>query len=113
MILTTPSGYEVHIKDFLSFGEKRQLEKFIASKVMVKADSKRQVEVEPVSGSLNYEMQDMAFGFLIQKIIKVEEEITTKLYDEVMTWKEEDGQAVFDAINEVTSKSPLVPSKKS
>jgi len=110
MILTTPSGYEVHIKDFLSFGEKRQLEKFIASKVMVKADSKQQVEV---SGSLNYEMQDMAFSFLIQKIVKAEEEITTKLYDEVMSWREEDGQAVFDAINEVTSKSPLVPSKKS
>lgn len=112
MVITTPSKYEVHIKDYLSFGEKRQIEKLVASKVMVKAGGKEQVNVEPVSGSLNYEMQDLAFGFLVQKIIKGEEEITTKLYDEVMSWREEDGSVVFDAINEVTSKSPLVASKK-
>ncbi len=113
MVITTPSGYEVHINDFLSFGEKRQLEKLVASKVMVKADGKQEVDVQPVSGSLNYEMQDMAFSFLVRKIIKGEEEVSVKLYDEVMGWKEEDGIAVFDAINEVTSKNPLVAKKKS
>jgi hypothetical protein len=113
MVITTPSGYEVHIKDFLAFGEKRQLEKFIASRIMVKAGSDKQVDIAPVEGSINYEMQDMAFGFLVQKIIKDSNEITTNIYDEVMTWREEDGQVVFEAIDEVTSKTPLVPKKKS
>lgn len=116
MIITTPSGYEVHLKDFLSFGEKRQLEKLIASKIKVRTDgSSKKVDVEPVEGTINYDMQDMAFRFLVLKIIKKtdsdSQEITSNIYDEVMTWQEEDGNAVFAAIDQVTSKSPLVPKK--
>lgn len=111
MTITTPSGYEVSIKDFLSFGEKRQLEKLIASRIKIKADSNQKIDMAPVDASINYEMQDMAFGFLVQKIIKGEQEITTNLYDEIMSWPEGDGQAVFNAINEVTA-APLVQAEK-
>ncbi len=111
MIITTPSGYEVHLKDFLTFGEKRQLEKLVASKIRVKADANKQVDIEPVEGSINYEMQDMAFNFLIQKIVKGEEEITAKLYEEVMSWREEDGDPVYEALDKITAK-PVVDSKK-
>ncbi len=113
MTITTPSGYEVHIKDYLAFGEKRQLEKLIASKIKVSTDSNQKIDIAPVEGSINYEMQDMAFGFLVQKIVKEGEELTAKLYDEVMSWREEDGQVVFQAIDEVTSKHPLELKKKS
>ncbi len=113
MIITTPSGYEVHVKDFLSFGEKRQLEKLIASRIKVKADADNKVDISPVDGSVNYEMQDMAFGFLVQKILKEGAEITTSLYDEIMSWHEADGKAVFDAINEVTAAPLVQPKKKS
>lgn len=113
MIITTPSGFEVHIKDYLSFGEKRQLEKLIASRITVKANANQKVDISPVEGSINYEMQDMAFGFLVQKIVKESEELTTNLYDEIMSWREADGKAVFDAINEVTAAPLVQPKKKS
>src|SRR5262245_38298935 len=113
MIITTPSGYEVHLKDYLSFGEKRQLEKLIASRVMVKTDGSQKVDIAPVEGSINYDMQDMAFGFLVLKVVKDGQELTANLYDEIMSWREADGQAVFNAINEVTSPAPLGPKRKS
>ncbi len=111
MTITTPSGYEVHLKDYLAFGEKRQLEKLIASKIKVSTDVNQKVDIAPVEGSINYEMQDMAFAFLVQKIVKDGEELTTKLYDEVMTWKEEDGTVVYEAIDKITAK-PVANSKK-
>ena len=111
MTITTPSGYEVYLKDSLAFGEKRQLEKLIASHIRVKADANQKVDMAPIEGSVNYEMQDMAFGFLIQKIVKEGQEITSGLYDEVMSWKEADGTVVYEAIDKITAK-PVADSKK-
>ena len=107
MIVKTPSGYEVHLKEYLSFGQKRQLQKFMYSKMRVKQvageGGKAKAEIEEFSVDFMQELQDKAFEMLVEKIIIDGKEYTEDLYNMVMGWKEADGQVLYAKIDEATA----------
>lgn len=111
MIITTPSNYKVTLKDFLTFGEKRTLERTIVEGTVVDTDSKQAPKIQ---GTQLYAYQDKAFEILVQKIEiedKSYDSSNQNLYEMVMSWREEDGKAVFDKILEMIS--PKETEKKS
>lgn len=104
MLIKTPSGYSVTLKDFLSFGEKREISKPIMARTKIKpAQGGKEADIQEMTFDFLDEMQDKAFGFLVQKIEIAGEEKTEGLYEIVMSWPEKDGQAVFDAIDKITN----------
>lgn len=121
MVITTPSGYKVTLKDFLPFGFKRQLEKMFYEHFKLKGEDFKKAattenkdeigaSVEDISGSVLYEMQEKALEFLIDKIEIPQEEgksdlVLTdknKIMEMIYSWKEEDGNAVMVKVNEMT-----------
>lgn len=103
MVIKTPSGYEVTLKDFLSFGEKRELMKPIMAHTKITPSDGNKANIQEMSIDFIDDVQDKAFSFLVQKIKINGEEMTTNLYDVVMNWPEKDGVAVFDAIDQITN----------
>ena len=102
MIITTPSGYEVELKDKLNFGEMRELQKVLFTGL--KSEVGKSPEIE-LSRLLEY--SEKAFPILVKKITKNGVEVTGNLLDEVNKWDNEDGQAAFDKITEIA-----LPAKK-
>jgi len=107
MVVTTPSKYKVFLKDYLSFGQKRELQKLIFSKLKIKpsADSEgvRRTEIEEFSVDFMQDIQDKAFNMLIEKIEIEGKEYTDNLFELVMSWNEKDGQSVFTEIDKITA----------
>jgi len=105
MIIKTPSGYSVELKDKLTFGEMRELQKGLFTGV--KAEVGKSPEIETVK---LLEYAEKAFPFLVIKIIKDGKEVTGDLMAEVNSWDNGDGEAVFAQITAVSL--PQVDSKK-
>lgn len=100
MTLTTPSGYIVEYNEFLTFGQKRDIDKMYRShlKMNINNDKSAEMTAEP-----SIIAEDMAINFLVTKISKGEQQITSNFRQEMDSWKEEDGQAVLDVINVITA----------
>lgn len=61
-------------------------------------------EVEEIPMTFLAKVEDKAIELLVKKIEKPEGVvITTGFHAEIMSWKEADGQAVVDKINEITA----------
>ena|SRR5258708_40206421 len=100
MTLTTPSGYIVEYNEFLTFGQKRAIDKMYRSnlKMNINNDKSAEMTAEP-----SLIAEDMAINFLVTKISKDGQQNTSNFRAEMESWKEEDGQAVLDVINAVTT----------
>lgn len=105
MILKTPSGYSVELKDKLTFGEMRELQKGLFAGI--KSEIGKAPEIEMVK---LLEYGEKAFPYLVVKIIKDGKEVEGDLLAEVNSWSNEDGEAVFNQIT--TISQPTVDSKK-
>jgi len=102
MVITTPSGYEVYLKEYFTFGQKRQLMKIIYAKMRIKPSGTGKAEVQDFSVDFMQELQDQAFKMIIEKIVIDKKEYIDGLYEMVMSWKEEDGQVVYEKIDSMT-----------
>lgn len=130
MVITTPSGYQVTLKDFLPFGFKRQLEKMFYEHFKLKGEDFKKAagdtnkdeigaSVDDISGSVLYDMQEKALEFLVEKV-EIKQDGGASLIlskkDEIMqavySWKEEDGQAIMDKVNELTKLGGKEAEKK-
>lgn len=101
MELKTPSGHRVFLKQFLTFGQKRDIEKVFASKVKVDPLTQK----SEVDGSVLYDAQDLGVKYLIEKIIDKDSKEYTgdDILPAILSWPEEDGKLVYDKIDEITS----------
>jgi hypothetical protein len=103
--VSTPSGYKVFLKDFLSFGDKRSLMAIMYENIKVKptADAQKP-DIDEIPLTFMSKVEDRALELLVVKIEKPEQVVvTTGFHKEIMSWKEEDGQAVMNKINEITA----------
>lgn len=111
MELKTPSGHRVFLKSFLSFGQKRDIEKVFASKVKVDPLTQK----SEVDGSVLYDAQDLGVKYLVEKIIDKDGKEYTgdEVLSVILSWSEKDGKLVYDKIDEITAiKSVPADSKK-
>jgi hypothetical protein len=105
MILKTPSGYEVELKDKLSFGELRQLQKGLFEGIKSEMGKVPEIEFNRL-----IEYSEKAFPYLVVKITKGGKVVTGDLLEEVNSWDVEDAELVFDHLNLVAQ--PVVEAKK-
>jgi hypothetical protein len=91
----------IEYRDYLTFGEKRAIDKMYRShmKMRMENEAASEMTAEPILIA-----EDMAMNFLITKITMGDQVITTDFRKAMESWKEEDGQAVVAAINEVTAR---------
>jgi hypothetical protein len=104
--LTTPSGFIIEYREYLTFGEKRAIDKMYRShmKMRMENDAASEMTAEPMLIA-----EDMAMNFLITKITMGDQVIIADFRKTMESWKEEDGQAVVTAINEVTARQKKAP----
>ncbi len=119
MTITTPSGYEVYLKEALTFGQRREYNRLILSGAKIKplqnkveTEEDIKIDMPELDPDLAFQSQDLAFKFLVEKIVIDGTEYTDKFQDLVMNWQEEDGQAVYNAISEITKKKGSPQTKK-
>jgi hypothetical protein len=97
---TTPSGYTVHLKPFLTFGDKRALERVFAEGMSVDATN----GTSQASGKAIYEAQDKAVELMV---VKIEMEGKTIDGDQILpaiyAMQDPDGRAIYDKVNELSS----------
>lgn len=100
MIITTPSGYKVTLKEKLSFGETRDLQKFLlAGEKVEMVDGKPQQPKVSLDRAMNY--SEKAVDFLVTSIDKNGTIISSDFNKEIYNWDEADGQAVFDQVDKL------------
>jgi len=106
-MFTTPSGYTVYLKPYLTFRQKRELDRFLASKMMV--DPINQTKKTEIPASIYYDTQDLLLKFLIEKVTDTQNVTYTgdAAIERILSMKEEDGKMVFDKIDELTQAKTL------
>lgn len=111
MVITTPSGYKVTVKDFITFGQRRELERILISASKVNPQTQTMGEISP---SALYDVQDKAVEMLVTQIEKGHEQqiIASGFVSEIASWKEEDGAVVYAKINEITTPKSQEGKKK-
>ena len=113
MIITTPINKAVvTLKDSLTFGQERELQKVLLNEIEITPDQAVKGDFK-IPASFIQKSEEKAFEFLVEKIVIGEETITTDLYNVVMGWTSADGKAVMDAINKITSPAKTTEEKKS
>jgi hypothetical protein len=97
MLIKTPSGYEVTLKDSLNYGQSLELQKILFKGMKVETGKGAELNFENM---LDYTAK--AFPFLVVSIVKDGKAVEGDLYQEVMSWPVEDGRAVDEAIGKIT-----------
>jgi len=111
MQITTPSGYIVTLKDKLSFGENRQLQKVLVGDAKVEMVNGKPVEPSvAISKTIDY--SDKAMGFLITKVVKGDIVVTSDFEKEVFSWDDADGQAVLDQVAQIINPTKTAEEKE-
>lgn len=105
MILKTPSGYSVELKDKLTFGEMRELQKGLFAGMKTEVGKAPEIDFVKL-----LEYTERAFPYLVIKIIKDGKEVEGDLLAEVNSWSNEDGESVFNQITAISQ--PVVDTKK-
>ncbi len=100
--ISTPNGYIVRLKrNYLTYGEKLKLQELYLKNTKINTKDPNNSEF---NASVVFEAQKLAFEILIKEIeTKDKQLITEKLYDYVLNMRDEDGQAIFDALNKITT----------
>lgn len=112
-LITTPSGHKVTIKNGLTYGENRQIQRVIAGGM--KVDPKTQET--SIDGSAIYDSQDLAVKMTVQSIQLANGTVVQggeQCLALILSWEgaeEEDGKAIYDKINDLT-KSSTTPEKR-
>jgi hypothetical protein len=102
--LTTPSGWKAVIKPFMTFGDKRALERVFAEGMTLDAKG------DPhASGKSVYDAQDKAVSLMVTELTH-EDGRTSNDAQTILAWimgmPEEDGRMIYDKVNELTNPTP-------
>lgn len=100
MTITTPSGYIVELKDRLTYGDRRSIKGIMLQSMKMDMAEGSKPRVEPIDLSFTARMEEEVFARAIVSITKGEEKLTKNLLEEVYSWNDEDGEAVFNYLAE-------------
>ncbi len=106
-------GYTVIFKPSLNFGQKRQMQKLMASKMSV--DVKDLSADTNVDGAIIYEVQDLTLKSLLVSFKTPEGKVFegTLAYDAIQELDDDEvGRAIYAEIDKVTSATKLTPDSK-
>lgn len=110
--ITTPTGWKAVLKPFMTFGDKRQLERVWAETMTLDASTQQ----TQVSGKALYDAQDKAVELMVTELIAPDGSGSTTTPDailaKIMELPEADGRAIYDKINELTASSIPAGQKK-
>jgi len=111
MVVNTPSKYIIEIKDFVSFGLERALQRIYAKGSQIttnnSGDPKNPKTLVNFSGEIVLDAEDYALEHLVIKITKGDKVITSGFLEEVNSWERQDASIVYDAINKMTNPDVL------
>ena len=101
IIFKTPSGYTVHLKPFLTFGDKRSLERVFAEGMSIDPTK----GTSQASGKAIYEAQDKAVELMVIKIVTAEgkEFAGDSVLEVINSMRDDDGRAIYDKVNELST----------
>jgi hypothetical protein len=107
ILITTPSGYKVTFKPFVSFGVKRQIQRVLMASAKVDPKDPDKIEFSPAA---MLDSQDLAVKLLVERIeVKGQETtyvtIPEQVLETIQGWPEPDGQAVYDKIDQLTNST--------
>jgi len=110
------NGYTVEFKPYLTFGQKRALEKLMAGGIHIDPTTNKQENT--ISGAIMYESQDFVLRALIVSL-KTPDGLVfqgDQAYEAIQNFtpdQEEIGRAIYTKINEVTrANNPSADKKK-
>jgi len=110
------NGYTVEFKPYLTFGQKRALEKLMAGGIHIDPTTNKQKNT--ISGAIMYESQDFVLRALIMSLTTPDGQLLQgdAAYDAIQNFapdQEEVGKAIYTKINEVTrANAPTTDKKK-
>lgn len=103
MVITTPSGYEVTIKERFTYGDNRRLQRELLAGAKFKK-VKNTTVLDEVSPTSLYDVQDKMVSILVVKIKKGDKEYTEDLLNEVLSWDVQDADIVYRTVTEISDK---------
>lgn len=96
----TPAGYTVHLKPFLTFGDKRSLERVFAEGMSIDPTK----GTTQASGTAIYAAQDKAVELMVVKIEMKGAVIEgNEILPAINTMRDDDGRAIYDKVNELST----------
>jgi len=108
MKITTPSGYEVEIKDILTFRDKRSIDSVMYDSVKAEdvdrddvEKSKKEIMGKIKPSELLGSRQDKSIDFLVISIKIGETLITENFANTILDWGVADAQVVTDIIDKI------------
>jgi len=108
MKITTPSGYEVEIKDVLTFRDKRSIDSVMYDSVKAEdidrddvEKSKKEIMGKVKPSELLGSRQDKSIDFLVISIKIGDTLITENFADTILDWGVADAQVVTDIIDKI------------
>lgn len=100
MQFTTPSGHQVFVKDFLTYGDRRAIKRMMTGEMKIRVEDGESVS-DPLSASIMLDLEEEIFRRVIEKIVLSDgNEVGGDLLEAVYGWPENDGEAVFSFIND-------------
>ena len=106
-------GYIVTFKPFLTFGQKRELEKLMAGSMSV--DAKTNKPNTNIAGSIVYEAQDLTLKMMIVELKNPSGQVFqgTDAFEAIQNLTDEEvGKAIYKKLDEITSSKTLTPDSK-
>ncbi len=101
----TPSGHKVYIKQSITYGEEREIEKASVSRIVVDPTSKKMI----YDGSSAFDAEDLSLKLLVVKVIdKDGHEFTgDTILPTILSWGRADAKAVYGAVDKVIAGADL------
>ena len=96
----TPGGYTVHLKPFLTFGDKRSLERVFAEGMSIDPTK----GTTQASGTAIYAAQDKAVELMVMNIEQDGKFIEgDEILPAIYAMPDDDGRAIYDKVNELST----------
>lgn len=107
--LKTSTGYIVHIKPELTYGQFIQIQKLIASQMKVDPDTNK--ITSEYEGAVLFEANRKTMEFLVVKVIDPQGVEMTNVMDAIDNMPLTDGMMLSEKVNEISAKASL-PKKR-
>lgn len=107
MVIETPSGYKVTIKDNFTYGDyKKLIKSFLkTSEVDFDKTTTDKVALKNMTADKLIEYQEFAIDILINKIEIGDKVITSDFKKTIDEWSIQDGESVYSEISKIIAKT--------
>lgn len=117
-IITTPNGYKVYIKPFLTHTQFVQIQKLYTKDIKIDPNKKKdaseaneEIKLSEFPANLVYDAQDLTVSFLVRKIEDKDGSVVERSGSDLPI-PVEDGQAVMEVITEISNQAAAAFDKK-